>query len=101
MKNFSKNDSGFICNNCKKEVMPLGYTSRNHCPYCLCSLHVDNSPGDRQNSCHGLMVPIGIEISAKKGKVILFKCTKCGEIKKNVSAFDDNEKLILEIMSKQ
>lgn len=101
MKNFSKNDSGFTCQNCKQQVLPLGYTSRNHCPHCLYSLHVDNSPGDRQNACRGLMLPHNIEIHSKKGKVIVHKCTKCHEIKRNVSAFDDNEKKILEIMSKQ
>ena len=36
-KRFSKNDSGFICEHCGREVPPLGYTSRNHCPYCLWS----------------------------------------------------------------
>ena len=46
-KRFTKNDNGFICAHCGKEVEPLGYTSRNHCPFCLWSLHVDINPGDR------------------------------------------------------
>ena len=100
MKNFSKNDSGFLCANCNKQVQPLGYSSRNHCPYCLCSLHVDDFPGDRQNTCKGVMKPIAIEMNSKKGKVIVHKCSVCKQIKKNVCALDDNEKLILEIMSK-
>ena len=45
-KLFTKNDNGFIYANCGFEVKPLGYTSRNHCPFCLCSLHVDILPGD-------------------------------------------------------
>ena len=43
-KRFTKNDDTFICKNCGLEVKPLGYSSRNHCPRCLCSLHVDINP---------------------------------------------------------
>ena len=57
-KLFTKNDNGFICANCGFEVKPLGYTSRNHCPKCLCSLHVDVNPGDRACECHGIMRPV-------------------------------------------
>ncbi len=96
---FKKLDSGFECINCGKQVVPLKYTSRNHCPYCLCSIHVDNDPGDRANNCHGLMVPIAIEYNSKKGYIIVHKCTHCGVIKRNKSAEDDNYDLILSIMS--
>jgi rubrerythrin len=85
-KNFTKNDSGFICENCGFKVEPLGYTSRNHCPKCLYSKHVDIMPGDRANECGGLMKPIGVEISPKKGYVIIHKCLKCGHISKNKAA---------------
>ena len=95
---FKKLDSGFVCVNCGKTVNPLGYTSRNHCPHCLCSLHVDIDPGDRANECRGMMVPKGIEYNAKKGYVIVHKCTICGEEKRNKSAEDDNYDLILNIM---
>ena len=54
-KRFTKNDSGFLCANCGKEVLPLKKTSRNHCPFCLCSLHLDINPGDRANECKGIM----------------------------------------------
>ena len=79
-KKFQKNDSGFICANCGKEVLPLGYSSRNHCPFCLCSLHVDIRPGDRANSCGGLLVPIRTEPDPKKGYIILHRCKKCGAV---------------------
>ncbi len=97
MKNFTKNDQGFICGNCGKEVQPLGYTSRNHCPHCLYSLHVDIMPGDRANTCRGLMKPIYIEDNTKKGRVVHHKCTKCGKECKNISANDDNFDEILKI----
>ena len=101
MKNFTKNDNAFICRNCGAHVNPLGYTSRNHCPHCLCSIHIDIMPGDRQNTCLGLQEPIAIENNPKKGYVIVFKCKKCGAIRKNKAAEDDNIDLIIELSSKQ
>ncbi len=92
-----KNDNAFVCHNCGKQVEKLGYTSRDHCPYCLHSLHVDNVPGDRANECHGDLVPIAVETNAKKGYIIIYKCAKCGEIKKNKAAEDDNFDTILDI----
>ena len=87
-KRFTKNDSGFICKNCGKEVLPLGYTSRNHCPFCLCSLHVDVNPGDRANPCKGRMEPIGAVTDPRKGFIILHRCEKCGEIHRNKAAHE-------------
>lgn len=97
---FSKNDNGFVCLNCGKMVEPLGYTSRNHCPQCLHSLHIDINPGDRACDCLGTLAPIDCEFNTKKGHVIVFKCSKCGEIKRNVSADDDNFDLMLKLSAK-
>ena len=101
MKMFSKNDKSFICENCNKEVNPLNYTSRDHCPYCLYSKHVDINPGDRQEECHGDLEPVGIDIDSKKGYVIVFKCKKCGKIRRNKAAKDDNMDLIIKLSAKQ
>ena len=89
-KRFKKNDSGFICVNCKKEVEPLGYTSRNHCPFCLCSLHVDINPGDRANPCRGVLRPIKVEPDAKRGYIIIHKCDSCGKTVRNRAAHEAN-----------
>lgn len=97
MRNFTVIDEEFICNNCKKKVPKLGYSCRNHCPYCLYSMHVDINPGDRMEKCHGDLEPIGVELSSKKGYVIVFKCKKCGQIKKNKAAEDDNMDLIIKL----
>ena len=86
-KLFTKNDSGFTCAHCGKEVEPLGYTSRNHCPYCLWSLHVDVNPGDRANGCGGQMEPVAAKPDAKAGFVILHRCTVCGELHPNKAAY--------------
>ena len=96
MKLFSKNDNSFICEHCKKEVLPLSYTSRDHCNYCLYSKHVDINPGDRLNSCKGLLKPIGIE-KFKDTYKIIYKCETCKEIHKNIMAKDDNMDLIIEL----
>ncbi len=92
-----KNDANFECLACGKHVNKLKTTSRNHCTHCLVSLHVDNIPGDRMHDCKGLMNPIAIEQSAKKGYVIVHKCTKCGAVKRNKSAPDDDFDMILKI----
>ena len=96
MKLFSKKDESFVCENCKKEVEVLNYTSRDHCPFCLYSKHVDINPGDRLNSCLGLLKPIGIE-KFKDTYKIIYKCDKCGEIKKNIQAMDDNMDEIIRV----
>ena len=97
MKNFTKNDNGFVCVNCGREVNPLGYTSRNHCPHCLCSLHVDVLPGDRANTCKGIQRPIAVEQNAKKGYIIIYKCDKCKAITRNKYAEDDDFEELLKI----
>ena len=96
MKNFTMRDEKFICENCNKKVSPLGYTSRDHCPYCLYSKHVDINPGDRKNTCKGSLKPIGIE-KFKDTYKIIYKCDKCNEIHKNIMAKDDNMDIIIEL----
>ena len=88
-------DEEFICENCGRQVPKLGYSCRNHCPYCLYSKHVDIEPGDRLETCHGLLKPIGIETNSKKGYIIIFKCQKCGSIRKNKVAEDDDMNKII------
>lgn len=96
-KLFAKNDSGFICGNCGREVPPLGYSSRNHCPFCLYSKHVDVNPGDRAAECGGLMKPIAVAVNAKKGMIITHKCTKCGAERNNKMQSDDNTELLIRL----
>ena len=100
-RKFTEIDEAFICENCGKEVMPLGYSCRNHCPYCLTSKHVDINPGDRQESCHGMLEPIRVELDSKKGYVIVFRCKKCKAIRKNRAAKDDNMDLIIKLTANQ
>lgn len=96
---FTEIDEAFTCTVCGADIPPLGYTSRDHCNKCLCSLHVDINPGDRQSNCGGILEPVGAEYAknAKKGVKILYKCRKCGDKKKNIAAKDDDNEVILKL----
>ena len=83
-------NNGFVCAHCGAEVPPLQNGSyRNHCPYCLHSLHVDVFPGDRANDCGGLLEPVGAEYRGKKGWVVVHRCRRCGEVRRNKAALED------------
>lgn len=97
---FTEIDEAFVCENCGSKVEPLGYSCRNHCPYCLHSKHVDINPGDRNNLCQGLLEPIGIE-KFKNTYKIIYKCKKCGEYHKNIISNDDDMDLIIELSVKR
>ena len=96
-KRFTKNDEGFICKNCGKTVEPLIYSSRNHCPFCLYSLHIDIMPGDRLNDCGGILEPFMTQPDKKKGWVINFLCMKCGAKVRNKAANDDDGNLLIKL----
>ena len=100
MKRFNMIDEEFICENCHARVSKLGYTSRDHCNFCLYSKHVDIMPGDRKNTCQGLLIPIGIE-KFKDTYKIVYQCDKCHTIHKNIMASDDNMDLIIELTTRQ
>lgn len=100
MKVFNKLDEEFICENCNKHVNKLNYSSRDHCPYCLYSKHVDINPGDRLNTCKGLLEPIEIE-KFKATYKIIYKCKKCGEYHKNIIASDDEFDAIINVSTKK
>jgi len=87
-------DEPFVCEVCHAEVAPLKVSSRDHCPHCLYSKHVDNNPGDRQCGCRGLLEPVGLE-KHKDSYKIVYQCKTCGAVRKNRIAKDDNtDKLI-------
>ena len=96
MKRFNMIDEEFVCDNCHKNVSKLNYTARDHCPYCLYSKHVDINPGDRNNSCMGLMMPIGIEKYRNTYKII-YRCLKCNQKHKNIIANDDDFNKIISL----
>ena len=82
-------NTGFICEGCGREVLPVTNGSyRNHCPFCLSSKHVDVTPGDRASDCGGVLRPIGVDYKGNKGWMILHRCDKCGYQTQNKAATD-------------
>ena len=76
-------NTGFVCEVCGAEVLPVTNGSfRNHCPFCLWSLHLDENPGDRAADCGGQMEPIAAEPDPKRGFIITHRCTKCGAVRR-------------------
>jgi len=91
---FRKTVENFRCGNCNITIVGNGYT--NHCPKCLWSKHVDVNPGDREETCQGMMKPVEVFLQDKK-YILLHKCTACGIEKKNKISEDDNFDSILKI----
>ncbi|MFZ5824446.1 MAG: RNHCP domain-containing protein [Bacillota bacterium] len=79
----SGNDA-FACAHCGAQVPPIsGGGYRNHCPFCLHSLHVDEAPGDRASDCRGIMEPVGLHHHPRKGYQLVHRCTACGAVRRN------------------
>jgi len=101
----------FTCRHCGRYVSAdnrlAGVNHRNHCPYCLCSRHVDLwQPGDRLSACKAVMRPVGLTVkrSFKKyaspgsGEIMLVhRCADCSKISINRIAADDDEELIAQL----
>lgn len=96
MKLFQKRNESFECLSCKKTVEKASKTSRNHCPFCLTSIHVDELvPGDRASLCEGIMSATAVIFNSTKSIYQLeFTCKKCRKIHRNKIADDDDAALI-------
>ena len=96
MRFIARNDS-FVCEHCGRRVEPIkfGGSYRNHCPFCLWSKHVDGLvPGDRAQTCQGLMEPVGVTTKSGGEYTLIHRCCKCGFERYNrVAGDDDTEKL--------
>src|SRR3989344_4924069 len=95
MKRFIRNIEDFVCEECGARVTGSGYT--NHCPACLWSKHVDESPGDRASLCGGSMEPQSALVSSGGVSRIIHKCTRCGFIRAQDVAKEDNMERLIEL----
>ena len=89
--------TAFLCTHCDRAIPGTapGTVHRNHCPHCLWSLHVDLATGDRRSACRGPMEPIAIGIRSDGEWTLLHRCQRCGLIRTNRIAGDDNEVLLV------
>ncbi len=87
-----RSSEGFVCRHCRRAVPAESYGTRqrNHCPGCLWSLHLDESPGDRRSACHAPMEPIGVWVKDDGEWAIIHRCTACGLLRTNRVAGDDS-----------
>ena len=92
----------FTCKVCGRPVVPetAGSAHRNHCPNCLCSLHVDEEPGDRSSDCGGIMEPIGVWVRRGGEWAVIHRCRRCGKLDSNRIAADDNPMKLMSIALK-
>jgi len=97
MKRFKRTIEDFRCEHCGEHVTGDGYT--NHCPKCLWSKHVDIHPGDRANTCGGLMRPVRTEGTVAK-YFIIHECARCGAEARNVFGKCDSVEALLDIAKK-
>jgi len=75
IKRFQKRKEDFVCESCEHSNTGTGYT--NHCQECLTSKHVDIFPGDRKETCAGLM-PVTSALKKGERYVLTHTCLKCG-----------------------
>ena len=95
-------EESFTCKNCGWLVTPAGVGSshRNHCPNCLCSLHLDLEPGDRASDCGGLMEPVAVWVRGSGEWALIHRCRRCGAFRSNRVAADDNPVKLISIAMK-
>ncbi|MGW2514065.1 RNHCP domain-containing protein [Streptomyces scopuliridis] len=66
------------------------HSHRNHCPNCLWSRHVDDTPGDRAADCGARMEPLAISVRGDGEWVLVHRCVHCDVLHANRTAGDDN-----------
>jgi len=93
-KKFQRNEEDFVCEKCGFKVTGNGYT--NHCPKCLWSKHVDINPGDRNETCGGLMKPTEVTLKDNIWR-ITHRCEKCNFTRINKASEADDVNLIIKI----
>lgn len=95
-------NSGFECLVCGQHVAPIAHgTIRDHCPHCLHSVHVDVTPGDRACDCLGILRPVGTDYRGSKGFILVYRCERCGESRRNRVAPDDDMQALMRIQAAQ
>ncbi len=92
----------FTCAVCGRTVTSAGAGSlhRNHCPYCLSSVHLDDQPGDRAAECGGIMEIVGVWVRKSGEWAIIHRCKRCGIFHSNRVAADDDPLILMPVAVK-
>ena len=94
----------FVCMACHNyvstDVVLSNVHNRNHCPYCLCSRHLDlYEAGDRLSACKARMQPVALTLKRSRKKypgagrgelMLVHRCDDCGRFSINRIAADDD-----------
>ena len=93
---------GFACRRCHRHIGEdaPGTAHRNHCPFCLWSVHLDERPGDRRSPCNGGMEPIAVWVRPDEEWALVHRCGTCRVVRVNRVAGDDNEMALLSIAAR-
>ena len=93
----STSPSYLKCRHCGTEFSldAPGTLHRNHCPWCLWSVHLDDTPGDRASDCRGSMEPIAVSARPDGEWLLVHRCCTCHAIHANRIAGDDSERELL------
>src|SRR5262245_29602543 len=88
----------FACCHCGEQVLETapGTKNRNHCPWCLWSLHVAEGQDqhDRDSACRSPMEPIAISAQKDGEWSVVHRCTNCGVVRTNRIAGDDDATVV-------
>jgi len=89
----------FECAHCGREVYAdaPGTKHRNHCPWCLWSVHLDDRPGDRAAYCGGKVEPIAVSVRKGGEWALIHRCQQCGALRANRIAGDDNALMLVSL----
>lgn len=89
----------FPCGHCGTDVSldAPGTAHRNHCPACLWSRHLDDTPGDRAADCGASMEPIAVTARPDGEWLLVHRCLGCGVLHLNRTAGDDSPLLLLHV----
>lgn len=95
-------EESFTCKHCGRLVTPgeAGTEHRNHCPWCLHSVHLDIEPGDREADCGSLMEPVAVWVRKGGEWAIVHRCRRCGWLSSNRIVADDSPVKLMSIAMK-
>lgn len=87
----------FDCVRCGLTVSELGPhdRTRNHCPSCLHSRHIQDHIEGGPSDCRSRMTPISIAVLRNGDWMVIHRCTRCDELTSSPICPDDNQLILM------